>query len=257
MARPSGHALARESGGIRTRTQQVADALRERILADQLKPGHRLGREQDLAAEFGVSRPTMREALRLLSAGGLIRSRKGRGGGIFVSRSLLDTLTHSLEDRITTMLDVRAVSLADLMAARVAVELPIVRLAARRITPEALAVLRETIAQIEGAADSTAVIAADRAFHQTIADACDNPVLAATIAWASQVVQPQVYAALPPARLEGVLAEQHQLILDALERHDEGAAAAAMAAHLAHLSSAISAERRIETAAAASADAGA
>ena len=52
-----------------------------------LAPGDFLGREEDLAAEFGVSRPTLREALKLLSSGNLIRATKGPGGGIFVAHT--------------------------------------------------------------------------------------------------------------------------------------------------------------------------
>src|ERR1700754_4552028 len=64
---------------------QVAQAIRVYIAERRLEPGDRVGTEHDLAAEFGVSRPTVREALRLLAGSHLIRATQGRAGGIFVA----------------------------------------------------------------------------------------------------------------------------------------------------------------------------
>ena len=69
----------------RSISEQVADAIRVYMHEHGLKPGDRLGREEDLARQFGVSRPTLREALRLLSSSHLVRASKGPGGGIFVA----------------------------------------------------------------------------------------------------------------------------------------------------------------------------
>ena len=55
--------------------------------AQGLQPGDRIGTEQELATEFGVSRPTLREGLRLLASSHLIRVGRGRSGGIFVART--------------------------------------------------------------------------------------------------------------------------------------------------------------------------
>ena len=64
---------------------QIALEIRRHLARNGLKPGDRLGTEQALAKEFGVSRPTLREALRLLSSSHLIRASRGPGGGIFVA----------------------------------------------------------------------------------------------------------------------------------------------------------------------------
>ena len=69
----------------RSASEEVADAIRTWMFSPGLVPGDRLGREEDLAQRFGVSRPTLREALRLLSSSHLIRASKGPGGGIFVA----------------------------------------------------------------------------------------------------------------------------------------------------------------------------
>lgn len=221
---------------VRSMTEQVAKGLRGRIQDERMQPGDRLGREEDLARDFGVSRPTMREAIRLLSNGGMLRAAKGPGGGIFVQRTPEDTLTHSLADGIATMLDVQAVSLEELVTARVAVEIPIVRLAAERIDQEAVDELDRIVDDIERAMlDGPTQLAADARFHRAIARASGNPMLQATIGWAFEVLQPRLYRAVPPSMVEDVLVHQHRAIVEALSRHDPAAAEAAMRAHLEHL----------------------
>ena len=66
---------------MRKAYEQVADQLRELIVTGELAPGERLPTETVLAREFGVSRATVREALRLLAAQGLIRTAKGAAAG--------------------------------------------------------------------------------------------------------------------------------------------------------------------------------
>lgn len=229
--------LVPESGSnpyaVRSITDQVAHAVRHKIRDEGLLPGHRLGREQDLAQEFGVSKPTMREALQLLSAVGLIRSSRGPGGGVIVERTFEETLSHSLSDRIATMLDINATTLGDLLDARLAVELPIVRLAAVRIDDATIAILHGTVDEI--AADPRSSISADGRFHRTIAEATHNRMLRATIDWAFQVLQPRVYEAVPPEAMRGVLVAQHRAIVDALASRSPDAAAHAMQNHIEHV----------------------
>ena len=69
----------------RDASEQVAFEIRRYLSERDLRPGERLGTEQELAAEFGVSRPTLREGLRLLASSHLIRATQGPGGGIFVA----------------------------------------------------------------------------------------------------------------------------------------------------------------------------
>lgn len=78
------------------RAEQVARRLEDRILAEAWPVGHPLGRESDLAAEAGVSRWTFREAIGLLEQDGLIFSRRGGGGGLFVAAPMLDVVANGL-----------------------------------------------------------------------------------------------------------------------------------------------------------------
>src|SRR5262249_16766090 len=98
----------------RKKPQQVADELRSLIVSGQLTEGDSIGREPELVERFGVSRPSLREALRILEAEGLITVVRGVLGGVFV---------HEPDQRMTArtaalVLQARNVSLADVYDAR-------------------------------------------------------------------------------------------------------------------------------------------
>jgi GntR family transcriptional repressor for pyruvate dehydrogenase complex len=78
---------------VRKAYEQVADQLRELIVSGKLAPGERLPIESALAREFGVSRATIREALRVLAAQGLVRTAKGPAGGSFVTLPSVDHIS--------------------------------------------------------------------------------------------------------------------------------------------------------------------
>src|SRR3954453_8191608 len=83
MAHPpetSGHRFPRARTDA---SEQIALEIRRYLERRDLQPGDRIGTEQELAAEFGVSRPTLREGLRLLASSHLIRVGRRRAGGIF------------------------------------------------------------------------------------------------------------------------------------------------------------------------------
>ena len=73
--------------------RQIAEQLRDAIVAGRLGADERLPGEEQLAKQFGVSRPTVREALKRLAAQHLIRSRRGPTGGTFVDRRWMNCVT--------------------------------------------------------------------------------------------------------------------------------------------------------------------
>ena len=82
---------------VRKSYEQVADQLRELIVSGSIPQGGRLPTETVLARDFGVSRATVRESLRLLAAQGLIRTAKGQTGGSYVTLPTVDHISESLE----------------------------------------------------------------------------------------------------------------------------------------------------------------
>ena len=113
-------------------------------------PGERLGTEQELAAEFGVSRPTLREGLRLLAGSHLIRASQGPGGGIFVESTQNEGMGRNVSESIATMLETDSVSLHELLDARVYLEVPLAGLAAQNATEQTAAELQAAIAEADG-----------------------------------------------------------------------------------------------------------
>jgi GntR family transcriptional repressor for pyruvate dehydrogenase complex len=124
--------------------------MRRYVSSHDLRPGDRLGTEQELATEFGVSRPTLREALRLLAGSHLIRASTGPGGGIFVASTPNEGLSRNLSESIASMLETDSVSLDELLAARIHLEVPLAGLAAANATPETVEALQAAMNDAAG-----------------------------------------------------------------------------------------------------------
>ena len=102
--------------------EQVASDLRGRIARGELGAGERLATEEELLAEYGAARNTLREAFRILESEGLIEVRRGRSGGVFIAHPGIDRLARAFAVRL--MLD--ATTHDDLYAARQLIELALV-----------------------------------------------------------------------------------------------------------------------------------
>jgi GntR family transcriptional repressor for pyruvate dehydrogenase complex len=182
-ARP-GRALRAVQGA----SEHVALQIRHHIQRERLEPGDFLGREDDLAAEFGVSRATLREALKLLGSGNLIRASKGPGGGIFVANTAEQGMSRSVSDSIAAMLETGTVSLEELLDARLLLEVPLAGLAAVHAGEDAIRQLKEAVAS---AADDGTIEEEDARIHQIIASSAGNRLVEALTGWVREVAQPR------------------------------------------------------------------
>src|ERR1700749_4078675 len=99
-------------------SEQIAREIRRYIEREGLRPGDRIGTEHELAREFGVSRPTLREGLRRLGGAHLIRVQKGRGGGGFGDNTLNVGIGRHVSESIAAMLESESVTLCELLEAR-------------------------------------------------------------------------------------------------------------------------------------------
>ena len=233
------------------------------IQSEGLGPDDFLGREEDLAAEFGVSRPTLREALKLLASGNLIRATKGPGGGIFVAHTADQGMSRSLSDAITMMLETETVTLEELLDARVLLEVPLAGLAAYRPEEATLERLRDAIAAEHAAdpEDTDAIARADVEIHMTIATAAGNRMIQALTGWVFEVLQPRLIDVLHPAHRDerpahaqaavaqvdllgldveapapvAQVVDQHEALLAAIDKGDPARAERAMKDHLLYL----------------------
>jgi GntR family transcriptional regulator, transcriptional repressor for pyruvate dehydrogenase complex len=214
--------------------QILADDLRGQITSGLLRPGQRLPTEPELCARSGVSRSTVREALRLLASQHLIVTTRGVTGGSYVARPDPATLAESLTGGVRLLLACTPVGVNELMEVRELVEVPGVALAAERRTDEDLAVLQGTMFD-PVRDDIPTKLAAHRAFHAALAAATGNPVYELLARPLYAVAnEGELAERASPALWRGVDAD-HRAILRAVVARDVAAAQQATRTHLANL----------------------
>ena len=130
---------------IRKAYEQVADQLLSMINSGELKPGDRLPSEAELAADFGVSRTTVREALRILATRNLIHTRKGMAGGHFIVEPTVGSISEFLVANYGLLTAANTVTLEHLLQAREMIEGPAAAIAARNRDDDDLERIRTTL----------------------------------------------------------------------------------------------------------------
>lgn len=220
---------------VRKAYEQVYDQLRELIMRGELQRGQRLPGEAALAGEFGVSRGTVREALRLLAAQNLIRTAKGAGGGSFVTLPTADHVSEVLQANIRLLSESREVSAEDMLEARELLEAFAARMAASRRGEADLERLRACIIDDPLDLGTERQHAQNTGFHTALLEASGNTLLAI----AAQPVFGILQTNMRRREIErGTLArvnEDHRRILAAVEKGDANAAEQQMREHLAML----------------------
>lgn len=155
--------------------QLLADELREEITSGRLQPGARLPPEPELCVRSGVSRSTVREALRLLASQHLIVTTRGVTGGSFVAHPDAEQLSEALSTGLTMLTNSAEVGLVDLLELRRAVEIPAAGLAAERRTDAHLVEIRGAMFDPDFDELDT-MLAAHSAFHAAVVSATCNPL---------------------------------------------------------------------------------
>jgi GntR family transcriptional repressor for pyruvate dehydrogenase complex len=204
--------------------RRIADALAEDINAGKYKLGDRLPTERELADQFGVSRPTLREALIALEMQGMIEARHGLG--IYVTRTQLPLANSSYDFEIGAF---------ELIEARRLFEGETAALAAATIDEQQIAELERLLVLM---ADENEIQGedADKEFHMVIARATGNGAIISTIEnlWELRNRSPLARNILTRARglgLEPRIVE-HRRVVDALRARDPAGARQAMRDHL-------------------------
>jgi GntR family transcriptional repressor for pyruvate dehydrogenase complex len=207
--------------------EEVAHRIRRLIADGHLRPGDKLPPERELASLLGVSRTSVRDAIRTLEVAGLLEPRQGEG-------TVVRELSHErLVAPLASALLTHRELLADLIAVRKMIEPAIAREAARRATPEELAALEAILARQAARIEAGGLaIEEDSAFHDAIARAARNQVVLKVIDVLMDLLREGRERSLqvrgrPQRSLRG-----HRQILEALRRRDPEAAERAMLAHL-------------------------
>jgi GntR family transcriptional repressor for pyruvate dehydrogenase complex len=183
-----------------------------------------------LAGEFGVSRATVREALRLLAAQNLIRTAKGAGGGSYVTQPSVGHLSESLRSGLNLLAGAQDVTLEELLEARELLEVPAARLAARRRRDEDVQRLRATIpAGIGGPQEEFTY---NEEFHSVVLEASGNALLVIAAQPIFTVLQTNLARSALARRFYRAVHDHHRVIAGAIEAGDARAAEREMRDHL-------------------------
>jgi DNA-binding FadR family transcriptional regulator len=219
---------SRASGEIVTQIERA-------IFDGAYSPGERLRSERELAEQFRVSRITVRDALRVLEARGLIRVKVGASGGAFVTDTNFDQVVGS----ISTMVKLRRMTLSELAEARTIVESAAAERAATRADAEAIARLGQMVERSRNVvSEGLPHTEVSMDFHVAVAEASGNELLSATVrAYRDLLIQTLHDMRDPSSARE--TQKWHEDILDAIRAHDADATRKLMQDHL------IDFERRI------------
>jgi len=215
--------------------EQVEERIRSLILGGELQSGDPLPPEMELAEQFGVSRATVREALRTLVSERLIAKVPGARGGNFVQRTDHMSLGSAVSESVHSLLALGTIRILEVAEVRQYLEIPSVRLAAEHHTDEDVTRLRDIVArQRTISVGDPEVPKLDEEFHITIAEASQNRVLASFVAALHHETEPVRHLDLSP-EVGRTTVRQHRDIVDAIEARDADAAETAIVAHLTYL----------------------
>ncbi len=209
--------------------QQMIMHIRGAISSGDLRPGDRLPPETELARSLGVSRPTVREALKVLEALNVLESSTGPTGGTFVRPLDGAGVADYLKDSITLLVDIDELTLDELWTAREVIEIKAAGEAARRRTEGDLAKMRAIIESDEDR-DFHAYFP-DITFHNAIASASKNRVLSLFMLSVHMAIKTLAENYVLPEAKE-VSQDQHRLIYEAILDRDEESARTRLKEHL-------------------------
>jgi GntR family transcriptional regulator, transcriptional repressor for pyruvate dehydrogenase complex len=212
-------------------TDDAITNIKQMILSGQIGPGEKLPREKELATRLGLSRSSLREAVRALILAGVLKTRQGDGTYVtsLEPHQLLETMSLAVDF-------MQNHTLVELFEVRRMIEPAATALATGRITTEALERLEETLRRMDSAVSVEELVEADDDFHRTIASATGNAALAALLQ--------NLYGRTLRARIWRGLAEEgaldstrisHRSIYGAISNRDAELARSAATMHIAEV----------------------
>jgi DNA-binding FadR family transcriptional regulator len=219
--------------------QTVLRSVEADLLAGVLTPGDRLPGERALAAELGVGRSSVREALRVLEVLGLVRTATGSGpsaGAIIVS-----TPRGGMSALLRLQVAASGFAVADIVDTRLVLETSVAATLARRTAAENTVDLAESAALLDAMDDATLspeqFLALDARFHASLAEAAGNQVVVATMAGLRDSIESYVVAGAPtlPSWPDAVarLRSEHRDVLASIRSGDPDRARATVHDHIA------------------------
>lgn len=213
-------------------SEEVVKQVQEAIFSGELEPGDRLPPERELAEQFGLSRMSVRDALRTLESSGLIEIKVGSSGGAFVREPNFDPLRETL----SSMLRLKKANILELVETRKIVETAIAELAAERATEEDLRAMREAIEAARRALESGDPNYGPHSvsFHAALAQAGKNHVLNLTVRSFRVFFADVLEKLLATEDMARRAIADHWELYKAIESHDRQLARQLMSEHLSY-----------------------
>jgi GntR family transcriptional regulator, transcriptional repressor for pyruvate dehydrogenase complex len=215
----------------KSKAEHVAQRLLDKIIEAGLTPGSSFGTEAQLLEQFDVSRPTLRESLRILESKGVLSLRPGPGGGIMVTKPGTDILAHGL----SVFLRLHDVPFIDVLKAREVIEPALAREAADNGTDRDFDEMEQSIERMQSIKDQQTFVDENRNFHSIVARASGNKVLETFWSTISIVAHGEHLGVRYSAANQQHVIAAHKRILAALRKRDGKAAAVTMEEHVTEL----------------------
>jgi DNA-binding FadR family transcriptional regulator len=211
---------------VRSSSDEIAEALAERVLTGALVAGDRLPSERDLAVEFGASRPMVREALRSLTERGLIKVEAGRGAFVLGDPGPRRFQPMDLEYRR------RGTTARQLSETRRMLEVEAAVLATEYVDADDLELLEAALLRLEASRTPLERVRNDLAFHTALVAASHNPVIETMFASIQVLTVELMVRSAGDPEIVRQSAPYHRLAFEAIRARDPVAARAAIEAHL-------------------------
>lgn len=229
VAAPPGAAPPRawKLRGVRSASAAIVEEVLAALFRGDMAPGNLLGTEQKLADDFGVSRLPVRDALRTLAALGAVEIRVGKDGGAFIARPGPDLLVQAMAVQFRLM----EVDIDAILEAQIVLESRLAALAACNRAEDDLVRMAALLDRLAEAGDGAEAVRLGMAFHEAVAGAAGNPVLALQLRALLLILERHHAPTASPERTARILAS-HRRLLDLIRRGDATAAAAHVAAHV-------------------------
>ena len=207
----------------------VAEQIRNKIMDKHYTSGVRLPNEYQLAKEYDVCRYTIREAIKKLTATGLVQVQRGRG--TFVSGNIPSSYLKNVIDLM--LLDDQEIQ--EIFIARIAIEQKTAELAARNVTSEGIEKLEKSIEAMDEALtkkQSDIYNDLDLSFHNIIAEAADNRILQAILTGLHDTIRYTINKSAVKIGNRRKSIEGHRKILECIRNRDAAGASLEMIDHL-------------------------
>ena len=211
-------------------SEVIVEQIRLLMRQGQLKPGDRLPPERELCDRFGVSRVTVREALRMLESAGLVEIRVGARGGAFVTAPSSNRVGEGLADLLT----LSVISASDVTEVRMILEVGMVPQVCERATEEDLSALEKICERSEEALrDGDYSMDYSLEFHNRVAQATHNPALEMLVeSFRGPILMSLREAKEVAPEMGGLGTKEHEKFIEAVRRRDAEDASRIMREHL-------------------------